>query len=154
MIARDQKPLIAEGADQLARHGPQDVAEAGIGVRRAGIAEHGRAIPAAGRDGLDELGGLLDPAGVQHRAGREEHQPGRTGLERAGGQRFALRRSLAADEAAAGDVGNALDDAVACAVDQQNFLDDARRGTGDQRGQSCDRGLLDAFGRNDDAQHD
>ena len=50
-----------------------------------------RAIPAAGRDSLDELGGFLDPAGLQHGAGREEHQPGRTGLERAGGKRGALR---------------------------------------------------------------
>ncbi|MGY4373485.1 hypothetical protein ACVWZ3_001124 [Bradyrhizobium sp. i1.3.6] len=99
-------------------------------------------------------GGFLDPAGLQHGAGREEHQPGRTGLERTGGKRRALRRTLEADETAACDVGNALDDTVAGAIDQQDFLDDARSGTGYQRGQSCDRRLLDAFGRYDDAQHD
>ena len=36
MITRDQKPLVAERANQLARNGAQKVAEVGIGVRRAG----------------------------------------------------------------------------------------------------------------------
>ncbi|MGY3412131.1 hypothetical protein ACVWZV_008244 [Bradyrhizobium sp. GM5.1] len=62
--------------------------------------------------------------------------------------------SFEADETAARDVGNALDDAIAGAVDQEHFPDDACGGTGYQRGQSCDGRLLDAFGRNDDAQHD
>jgi hypothetical protein len=59
-----------------------------------------------------------------------------------------------ADEAAAGDVGDALDHAVVGAVDQDNFSDETRCGTGYQGGQGGDGRLLDARGRNDDAQHD
>ena len=53
-----------------------------------------------------------------------------------------------------GDVGDAFDDTGAGAIDQHDLAYQAGRSTRHQRRQRCDGGLLDPFGRNDDAQHE
>ena len=83
----------------------------------------------------------------------QEHQPGRARLARAGRERRGAR-SLEGQEAAAGHIGHPLDHAGAGTVDQQHLADDAGRGARHQRRQRCDGGLLDAFGRDDHAQHE
>ena len=83
----------------------------------------------------------------------QEHQPGRARLAGAGRQRRGAR-SLERQEAAAGDIGDPLDHAGAGPVDQQHLAHDAGRGARHQRRKRSDGGLFDAFGRNDDAQHE
>ena len=85
--------------------------------------------------------------------GMQEHQPGRAGLAGAGRQR---RRAGTLDrqEAAACDVGDPLDHAGTGPVDQEHLLDDAGGGARHQRGEGGDGGLFDAFGGNNDAQHE
>src|SRR6185437_7409691 len=87
MIARNQTALVAQRADACPRQMFEAVAPSVVGVGRRGIAEYAGARAAARRHPLDELGGLLDPAGVEHGAGPQEHQPWRTCLTGTGRQR-------------------------------------------------------------------
>ena len=85
-----------------------------------------------------ELGGFLDPSGIEHRTGSQEHQPGRAGLFRAGRQ-CRGPHSLKAEETAAGDVGDAFDDAIVAAVHQQYLADHPGRGARHQCRKRGDR---------------
>ena len=62
-------------------------------------------------------------------------------------------RSLERQEAAARDIGDALDHAGAGPIDQQHLAHHAGRGARHQRRKRGDGGLFDAFGGDDDAQH-
>ena len=62
MIARDQQALFRRGPGDHAGDEFEAIAQPRIGIGRAGIAEDPGARPAAARDALDELRGLLDPA--------------------------------------------------------------------------------------------
>jgi hypothetical protein len=62
-------------------------------------------------------------------------------------------RSLEPQEAAARDIGDALNHAGAGPIDQQHLAHQAGRNPRHQRRQSSDGGLFDAFGGDDDAQH-
>jgi hypothetical protein len=62
-------------------------------------------------------------------------------------------RSLEPQKPAARDIGDPLDHAGAGPIDQEHLTDHAGRGAWDQRRKGSDGGLLDAFGRDDDAQH-
>ena len=80
MVAGNQQTLIGRRAGDHPRNRSRN--------RRAGVRRHrasgrsGTCRRAAGRrrDALDELRGLVDPAMIQHCAGMQEHQPGRTRL--------------------------------------------------------------------------
>jgi hypothetical protein len=101
---------------------------------------------------VDELCGLVDPAGIEHGAGVQKHQPRRSRLPGAGRQRRSARPGKR-KETASGDIGDALDHAAAGAVHQQHFAHHARRGARHQRRKRGDGGLFEAFGGDDDAQH-
>jgi hypothetical protein len=82
----------------------------------------------------------------------QEHQPMRTRLPGAGRQRRRVR-SLKGQEAAARDIGDALDHPGAGAVDQQHLAHHAGRGTRHQCGKGGHGRLFDAVSGDDDAQH-
>src|SRR5579871_1411990 len=75
MVAGDQETLVRARPHHAASKRLEAVAKTVIGVGRAGVAEHAGARAAARGHALDELRGLLDPAGVEHGARAQEHQP-------------------------------------------------------------------------------
>src|ERR1700756_5506091 len=151
MVARDQEPLI-RCRTPYPRQPFETIAQAHLGIGRAGMAEHAGAWTAAGGNALDELAGFIDPSGIEHGASAQEHQPGRPGLL---GTRRESRGAgtLEGKKTAARDVGDALHHAVGRAIDQQDLAHDACSGTRHQRRKGCDRRLLDALGGDNDAQH-
>src|SRR5258708_21726550 len=118
MVSCDQQSLVRQRPRNHPREKLETVAQPGIGVGRAGVAEDSGARTAADRDALDDLRGFVDPAWVQHGAGMQEHQPRRAGLPRAGRQCRRMR-SLKRQVAAPPDIGDAFDNAGAAPVDQQ-----------------------------------
>jgi len=76
MVTGDQEALFCRRARHHAHDRLEAVAQPPFRIGRAGIAEDGGAGPAAVAHGIDELGGFLDPAGIEHGAGMQEHQPG------------------------------------------------------------------------------
>jgi hypothetical protein len=52
------------------------------------------------------------------------------------------------------DVGDPLDHAIVSPIDQQNLAHDSGRGSRHQRRKRCDGVLFDAFGGDNDAEHD
>ena len=153
MVARDHEALVGAWARNQPGQRLDVVAQPHVGVGRAGVAEDARPCRAADRHALDELGGLLDPAGVEHRACAQEHQPGGARLPGAGGKCCGMR-AFEGQETAAGDVGDALDHAIAGAVDQQHLADQAACRARHQRAKRGHGGPLHTFGRDDHAQHE
>ncbi len=103
-----QQTLIGLGACDHPDQVLQAIAKIGLVIGRARIAETCRARAVAGRYALDELLGLLDPAGIEHGACMEKHSQGeRACLAPAA---IAARASLRGQEAAAGYIGDTFDD--------------------------------------------
>src|SRR5262249_60533106 len=104
MVARDHEALIGP---RPGNHSPkpfQTLPKAARGVGRAGVTKDPCARTLAAGDTLDKLRGLLDPPGLQHRAGIKKHQPWRSGLTPSRGERGSAR-SVKGQKPAACDIG-------------------------------------------------
>src|SRR5438270_5826824 len=150
MIARNQQALFCRGTRDQAAEKFEAVPEPRIGVGRSGVAKDTGARASAARDALDELAGFFDPAGIEHRAGMQEHQPWAAGLARAGRHRSAAR-SFERQESASRDIGHAFDDVGVGPVDQQHLAHQACGRSRHQRRKGGDGGVLDTLSRNNDA---